>query len=103
MQGQEGVGQEFSYSLVAGLWTHLALRQDADNAKLYVNGVLDSIVNRITFGSDTAAHLLLGAMDTTPTNFFSGLIGLVHIYNRALGALEINNHFNREKHLFGVW
>ena len=34
--------------------------------------------------------------------WFDGLIGELTIYNRVLSALEIANHFNRERHLFGV-
>ena len=34
---------------------------------------------------------------------FGGDIALMRVYNRALSALEIQNHFNREGHLFGAW
>ena len=37
------------------------------------------------------------------SNYWSGNIALLRVYNRALSALEIRNHFNRERHLFGVW
>jgi len=36
--------------------------------------------------------------------FLSGFPGGgSRIYNRTLSALEIQGHFNQEKHLFGVW
>ena len=35
------------------------------------------------------------------TNYFKGLIGEVHIYNRALSAREIRELYNRTKHLYG--
>lgn len=36
-------------------------------------------------------------------NYFDGLIGLVRICNRVLTPLEIQNHYNREKHYFDIY
>ncbi len=36
-------------------------------------------------------------------SYWDGGIALVRIYNRALSALEIQNHYQQEKQLFGVW
>ena len=74
----------------------------ANAIKIYldaVKGTDDTYSSSITYDS---ADLTVGA-DTQHSYVFDGKIALVRIYNRALSALEIQNHFNREKHLFGVW
>jgi hypothetical protein len=45
----------------------------------------------------------LGAKIGGNPRSLDGSVALPRIYNRVLTALEVQNHFNREKHLFGVW
>ena len=56
--------------------------------------------------SDTRGSLSAPAQDlvlgNVSTAWWKGFIALPRIHNRALTALEIQTHFNREKHLFGV-
>ena len=67
----------------------------------YVDGVVD--------GTNTSAQNVPARTKATRIGssvdafYFDGFIALPRVYNRALSALEIQNHFNREKHLFGVW
>jgi len=81
-------------------WYFVCLVANGSTAKLYINtteegtvnydGTLLTNVNSVQVGRQSTAYCEL-------------IIGEVRIYNRALSALEIQNHFNREKHLFGVW
>jgi len=51
---------------------------------------------------DAPASLLCGDSYSQDKRF-SGKLGLLRIIKRNLSALEIQDHFSREKQLFGVW
>ncbi len=51
----------------------------------------------------TLAYSAVDLTISAATETLEGQVALVRLYNRALSALEIQNHFNQEKHLFGVW
>jgi hypothetical protein len=81
----------------------VATYKQGDYVRLYLNGVLDS-TSASVFSKSLYSYpfdvLKIGY--AANCNYYPGLIELPRIYNRALSALEIQNHFNREKHLFGV-
>jgi hypothetical protein len=86
----------------AGKWYHIALVYNNNNAQNYVNGVADgSAGTGMGYTDETAANLRIGY----PYGWgrFNGKIALPRIYNRAATAFDIQNSYNREKHLFGVW
>ena len=88
----------------AGTWHHIVGTVDylADIASLYLDGILGDSDNTPTGTiepENNTGTLYLGAS----SNSFDGKITLVRIYNRPLTALDVQNNFNREKHLFGVW
>jgi hypothetical protein len=88
-------------------WHHLVMVVDRSAQQLYgyVDGWLDaydSDISNVGDGSGLSDHLFLGSDEAINHDLY-GFIGRVSIYNRALSALEIQNRFNREKHLFGVW
>ncbi len=83
----------------------IGVRNSGDNLYLYVDGAsgatpVASTDQNITY---TAEELEIGRSESGTPIYFVGSIALPRIYNRALSVLEIQNHFNREKHLFGVW
>lgn len=55
-----------------------------------------------TYAPAVGIDLYIGVIDPALGNDYDGLFALPSIYNRALNALEIQDIFNREKHLFGV-
>ncbi len=73
--------------------------------RLYVNGVEEGTAVDISAYAATdisnSDHLYLGRR--TDGTYCDGQFALARIYNRVLTALEIQNIFNREKYLFGVW
>ena len=85
-------------------WYQIALRySDADDLlQLYLNGLLKDEVTVTDFVGDSIRSLFLGRIQDAGMRW-DGLVALPHVYNRALSALEIQNHFNQGKHLFGVW
>lgn len=67
--------------------------------KLYLNGVEDgSSVDTTTFTGNQ--EILLGAYGIG--NYYSGRIGLVQVYNRALTATEILQNYNATKKRYGL-
>jgi len=84
-------------------WYHVVALYESGRGELYLNGDRQSDVSTAT--GDIyydVAPLLLGTSHSYGFDF-NGLIALVRTYNRALSALEIQNHFNQEKYLFGAW
>ena len=65
-----------------------------------ISGTIPSSLNSV----DHNVYIAAGENNGSAIDyFFNGPIALPRVYNRVLSALEIQNHFNREKHLFGVW
>ncbi len=75
--------------------------------KLFVNAVEKGTADFSKAIATNSYSLKISAVswDTSPyyRNEGTAYITLVEIYNRDWTALEIQNSFNREKHLFGVW
>ena len=77
-------------SLEPNLWSHLALTYDGAKLRLYVNGELvatKAVLKPPT--PATAGPLTIGCARLTGS-YFKGRIDEVRIYNRALGAGEVN-------------
>ena len=71
-----------------GTWQHVAATYDGSVARLYVDGVQRaSAAFSGSVGSSTQWRI--GAFDGSPAGFFDGLVDNVRIYDRALGAAEI--------------
>lgn len=95
-------------ALSQSMWSYVVATQEADGSntliKLYDNGELDK--SGTTTGRPTpqpTQDTAVGAYSVGNQQWFNGSIALARVHNRVLSALEIQNHFNREKHLFGVW
>jgi hypothetical protein len=76
-------------TLAVGSWTHLAATYDGAALRVYVNGV--EVANLPQTGSiaTSTGALRIGGNSVFPNEFFNGLIDEVRIYNRALGAAEV--------------
>jgi len=73
------------YHLVGTFDRHLATK----NIKLYVNGVLKDVDNKITVATTVDTPVKVGAEYTVTADFFPGWIDEVRIYNRVLTPGEI--------------
>ncbi|OGZ26854.1 MAG: hypothetical protein A2365_03795 [Candidatus Nealsonbacteria bacterium RIFOXYB1_FULL_40_15] len=90
-------------------WNHIAMTYDGSYLRIYVNGVQGcsrSYVGNISSGT---SPLRIGSRYAT-TNYnerFEGAMDEPRIYNRALSALEISEHYqrtyNNESGLVGFW
>ncbi len=82
-------------------WHHIVVTFDSGNNALrfYIDGEPDGSYT-LTGTYNPAGTMYIGMCQSWyPVN---GFIALVRSINRALGTLEIQHHFNREKRLFGV-
>ena len=87
------------------IWHHIVFLRDGNTLRAYIDGSADtntSDVTGVTFVDGTSV-LAIGRNGAWAGDKYNGRIALPRIHNRALSALEIQYHFNREKHLFGVW
>ncbi len=94
-----------TYDLTLGDWHHIVGTYDNAVAKLYIDGAFNNSRDRTDgLASIASEPLMIGAGhwndQSTPSGFYNGLIGLVRVYNRPLSALEIQNRFDQERHLF---
>ena len=74
---------------VAGTWTHVAVVLDANNtAHFYVNGSLVESITHTAPARVESNPIIIGSISGN-TQFWTGLIDEVGIYNRSLTAAEI--------------
>jgi hypothetical protein len=71
-----------------GAWTHVAVTNDGNRIKLYVNGELIDNRESELFPPDEAPLQIGGDEPFAEGNFFDGKIDEVRVYNRALSAGE---------------
>ncbi len=76
----------------ANTWSHVAATYDGATLRLYVNGTPLAATTATGSIATSTDDLFIGSYSTTAasTEKFSGLMDDVRLYNRALGAAEIN-------------
>jgi len=83
-------------------WMQMVATYDGAHLRIYTNGALDCTPAAYAGNIDSDSEpVKLGERGDGGLDL-DGYIALPRIYNRALSAEEIENHFNQEKHLFGV-
>jgi hypothetical protein len=80
--------------LALNTWSHLAGTYDGTTMQLYVNGVLVSSAAQTGNLTTSLGALMIGGNAVSPGKNFMGKIDEVRIYNRALGASEIQLDMN---------
>jgi RHS repeat-associated protein len=90
---QNGVNIVASTTTVADTttWHHVVATKSGSTTKLYIDGVdrTGTVTNKTL--ANSTSPLLLGKTGTT--NFFNGRIDEVALYNTALAAADVTNHF----------
>jgi hypothetical protein len=94
-------------------WYHIAAvwSSSSDFVKIYLNGSEETSLSSIGTWSGTVAYMFVGAKgDSTPANFFDGLIDEPALYNTALSAAAISTIYNSgvpnsvdDTNLVGYW
>jgi hypothetical protein len=78
----------FSYSPPLNNWTHIAVVAESSGTKLYVNGALKQTLAPVFLGSKANAPVAIGNTGDNDDPF-AGIIDELRLYDRALGASEI--------------
>jgi len=98
-----GAGHNYHYTTTAipAGWNLLSFVWNGSSQDIYVNTAAQTVstYQPCTTPWKWGDSLVIGKMGAS---YFTGRVALFRLYNRALSTLEIQNHFNREKHLFGV-
>jgi len=103
-----GMGDSSKYTVASGItadnWYLISITGDGLTARYYVNAIEKDNFSYSQSG-DSIEPFYVGVLKTLAgvTAKINGLVALPRVCNRVLSPLEIQNHFNREKHLFGVW
>lgn len=84
-------------------WIHLTCIYGSQGMMMYVDAVKQADTNTSTQGTAAQAEFVVGALTNDGTSSWKGKLAFPRVYNRVLSAFEIQNHFDREKHLFGRW
>jgi Concanavalin A-like lectin/glucanases superfamily len=84
-------------AVTVGQWTHLVLSYNGTNATFYVNGVAFGTYAVPQYlanpGTGSASDLLMGEGPNTGQVPFDGGVDEVAVYNYALSATQVTNHY----------
>ena len=82
-----------------GAWFHAMVTYNGSTVLIYINGVLDATYSES--GSQTPGNLRIGSNDAGTSEYFTGDLAIVRLYNRALSQTEVIQNFNAQKSRFG--
>jgi hypothetical protein len=88
-------------TVTAGEWNHLAITHDGTSAKIYLNGVLETLTGtNSTYWTD---HLSINAVWIGKSSwyYFDGQMDELEMYNYALSQNEIINQYKRPDMISG--
>ena len=77
----------------ANLWYHYVATYDQEQMRIYINGNLDNSIPEIKAIKHSSSSLVIG-YNWWPSHTFCGTIDEVAIYNKALTACEIKQHYD---------
>jgi len=82
-------------------WDHIVVTytEATDTLELFVNSVSQGTLTATNKITTSARNLLIGEAYTND-RYYVGSIALLRAHNRLLSALEIQNDYQQEKHLF---
>jgi Concanavalin A-like lectin/glucanases superfamily len=93
------------FSMAVNTWYHLTGTYDGNTVSLYVNGVINttlSYTGTAASGGEIRIARRWDDVANVASNFFSGDISQVRIYNRSLNSTEILQNYNATKSRFGL-
>jgi len=92
--GSVSIGSDLN-SILLNRWYHVVVTRDATgaNTNFYINGVLSGTPNQNSGTPTAGAFNVLIGDGVAPTEHFDGKIDEVAIYDKALTAQEIENHY----------
>ena len=91
--------------LLLNTWQHVAQVMDVPNLTTYVNGAQAATIATLagTFVQQGAPGTWISSRGAAPAgDYFTGRIALPRMYTSALTVAQLLNHYQQERHLFGV-
>jgi len=96
--GNVGYGSSVIPTLNINTWYNITVTTRTGAILVYLNGILQNTIN----GSTTHADVLNIARSRFDTNYWSGYIGTVLLYNRELTSTEVTQNYNSIKSRYGL-
>ena len=93
------------FNMAINTWYHMIGTYNGSSVILYVNGVAGtplSYTGTATSGGEIRIARRWDDVANTASNFFSGDISIVKIYNRALTSAEVLQNFNATRGRFAI-
>ena len=78
-------------------WYHITGTHDGTVSRLYINGVLDGFASQSGGISTVQPDINIGRWQNAGSRYFTGSIGQVLVYNRALSLAEVQQNYNTIK------
>jgi hypothetical protein len=89
--GSTWVKARLTTPLAANVWHHVTCTYDGTNLKAYLNGALETTVGSGLPSVGTSSFIIGGGgtSGNSPSQFFTGTVDEVRVYNQALAAAEV--------------
>jgi len=95
-----GIDFDSQSTFNTNIWYHvLCSRNQGGEAKIYINGSLDS-QSTLPPLTSTVSELIVGSMENHILQDFRGEIGLVRVYGKVLSEQEVSTNFNYDRSRF---
>jgi hypothetical protein len=93
------LGATSSFRVSTDNWYNITATHDGTVSRLYINGVLDGFLTESNGISTVQPTINIGRWQNAATGsrFFTGSIGQVLMYNRALSATEVKQNYDATK------
>ena len=88
-------------SVPQNIWHYVAVIYNGTTAKIYIDGIEDGTANISTSPVANSENFLIGASGSSPSNFFSGEMDELRIWNRALTVDQLRFVMNQEIEISG--
>lgn len=82
-------------------WHHMVATSDAAGSKLYIDGTEVTAINSTSADEDFGKNYRIGTRYTTSSPW-TGYMGPIYFYNRAITASEVAQNFNAQRSRFGI-
>jgi hypothetical protein len=80
-------------------WVHMTVTSDSTGSKIYINGVYTAATGESSADEDFGINYRIGTRYTTSSEW-TGKMGSIYFYNKALNATEVLQNFNAQKSRF---
>lgn len=80
-------------------WVHMTVTSDSTGSKIYINGVEKTATGTASADEDFGINFRIGTRYTTSSEW-TGKMGSIYLYNKALSASEALQNFNAQKNRY---